>query len=186
MIQNQKSHATAYDRYPEIFKEVSSIIQSPKQILSFGCSTGIECNTLQEIYFSNTKIIGLDISKNTIIENKKKNKYSNIEYFYNTEEIQKSDLIFAMSVLCKWPESEGEYMFETFAETLNVIDQLLNIDGYLCIYNSKYLFTETQLFKDKYEIIETKYKETGFVYKYHSNNKKIEYKYPYFLFKKIR
>ncbi len=185
MIQNQKSHATGYNRYPEIFKEISHIIQHPKQILSFGCSTGIECNTLKEIYFPNTKIIGLDINEHVINENKKNNKYKNIEYFNDVEKIKKSDLIFAMSVLCSWPESEGKYTFDIFLDTINLIDNLLEKDGYLCIYNSKYLFTETQIFKDKYEIIETKYKDTGFVYKYHSNNEKIKDNYPYFLFKKL-
>jgi hypothetical protein len=36
---NQKSQSTAYNRYPEIFKEVKTIIPQPNQILSFGCST---------------------------------------------------------------------------------------------------------------------------------------------------
>jgi hypothetical protein len=62
---------------------------------------------------------------------------------------------------------------------------LLNKDGYLCIYNSKYLFTETDLFKNKYKYVDTNYKETGFVTKYHKNYKKITIQYPYFLFKKI-
>ena len=63
MKQNQKTPATSYNRYPEIFKEIKGIIPSPNQILSFGCSTGIECETLQELYFPNIKIIGLDISE---------------------------------------------------------------------------------------------------------------------------
>lgn len=36
MKQNQKSHATSYNRYPEIFKEIKGIIPSPSEILSFG------------------------------------------------------------------------------------------------------------------------------------------------------
>jgi len=88
-----------------------------------------------------------------------------------------------MSVLCRWPESDGEYTFKTFTETLDLIDNLLDKDGYLCIYNSKYLFTDTTLFKQKYKIIETNHKETGFVFKY-TDNKKIN-NYPHFLFQKI-
>jgi len=41
MKQNQKSHTTAYNRYPELFKEIKEIIPLPSQILSFGCSTGM-------------------------------------------------------------------------------------------------------------------------------------------------
>ena len=166
MIQNQKSHATKYDRYPEIFKEVSSIIPNPNKILSFGCSTGLECNTLHEVYFSDSKITGLDISEDIINKNKESNKFENIEYISNVNKItEKFDLIFAMSVLCNWygPGLEGEYQFETFKDTLNLIDKLLEKNGYLCIYNSKYIFTETELFKKKYEIINTKYNKSGFV-----------------------
>lgn len=184
---NQISNATDYNRYPEIFREVSSIIPFPNQILSFGCSTGLECETLHNLYFKNSKIVGLDISEKLINENNKKNNYNNITYFSNINKInKKSDIIFVMSVLCRWPETDGEYTFQTFTDTLNIIDTLLEINGYICIYNSKYLFTETELFKEKYQIIETIHKETGFVYKYHNNNSKIDYNYPFYLFKKIK
>jgi predicted TPR repeat methyltransferase len=186
MKQNQISHVTSYNRYPKIFKEIKEIIPQPSQILSFGCSTNMECETLHELYFPNIKIIGLDISEEVIINNIKKNKYKNIEYYSKVDNITgKSDLIFANSVLCRWPESEGKYTFETFEKTLELIDNLLNKDGYLCIYNSKYLFCETNLFLNKkYEKIKTSYKKTGFVTKYHKNNKKINNNYPFYLFKK--
>lgn len=187
LIQNQKSNATEYNRYPEIFKEIKQIIPSPSQILSFGCSLGKECETLQELYFPDVKIIGLDINENIITDNKKRNKYKNIEYYSILDNItEKSDIILANSVLCRWPENEGVYTFETFEKTLGIIDNLLNKDGYLCIYNSKYLFCETNLFlSKKYERVNTSHKKTGFVTKYHKNNEKINSDYPYFLFKKI-
>jgi len=186
LIQNQISHASWMNRYPEIFKEIKSIIPSPKQILSFGCANGEECITMQELYFPNVKIVGLDISEIVIIANKGKNKYKNIEYYSSLENItEKSDLIFANSILCRWTERKGEYTFETFESTLKTIDNLLNKDGYLCIYNSKYLFTETDLFKHKYDKVNTKHTETGFVTKYHNDYKKININYPYFLFRKI-
>lgn len=184
--QNQISTATKYNRYPEIFSELTKIINNPEKILSFGCSTGVECNTLNKLYYTKSKIIGLDINKEVISNNKKKNKNKNIEYYDNLSDLNKYNkfnLIFAMSVLCRWPESDGEYTFKTFSETLDLIDNLLDKDGYLCIYNSKYLFTDTILFKKKYKIIETNHKETGFVYKY-TDNKKIK-NYPHFLFQKI-
>lgn len=183
---NQISHATSYNRYPDIFKEISIIIPNPNQILSFGCSSGVECNTLHELYYNNIKIIGIDINETLIESNISNNKYENIEYICDIEKIQsKVDLIFAMSVLCRWPESYGDYTFDTFVETLSIIDDLLNVNGYICIYNAKYLFTETNLFKEKYEVVNTLYKETGFVYKYNLNNEKIE-DYPHYLFKKIK
>lgn len=154
--------------------------------MSFGCSTGIECETLQELYFPNIKIIGIDISEKVIKNNIKKNKYKNINYYSKLDNInKKSDLIFANSVLCRWPENNREYTFETFENTLQHIDNLLQKDGYLCIYNSKYLFCETNVFLNKkYEKVNTLYKETGFVTKYHKNNKKVNNNYPFFLFRK--
>lgn len=186
MEQNQKSHSTSYNRYPFLFKEIKEIIPSPNQILSFGCSIGRECETLQELYYPNFKIIGFDINEEIITNNKNNNKYNNIEYYSKVDNItEKSDLILANSVLCKWPESEGEYTFQTFENTLGSIDNLLNKDGYLCIYNSKYLFCETNLFLNKkYEKVETSHKASGFVTKYHKNNKKMNIIYPFFLFKK--
>jgi hypothetical protein len=187
MIPNQKSHSTEYNRYPNVFKEIKGILPSPSQILSFGCSTGEECETLHKLYFPNVKIIGLDICEEIITDNIKKNKYNNIEYYSKLDNITgKSDIIFANSVLCRWPESKGVYTFETFENTLEIIDSLLNKDGYLCIYNSKYLFSETNLFLNKkYEKINTSHKKTGYVTKYHKNNNIINNNYPFFLFKKI-
>ena len=185
MEQNQISNATSINRYPHLFHEIKSIIPHPNQILSFGCSTGEECITLHNFYFPGTKIIGLDINQQIIKSNIIKNQHKNIQYYSELENINnKSDLIFANSVLCKWPEVVGEYTFETFEKTIEQIDNLLNEDGYLCIYNSKYLFTETQLFKNKYEIVITRHTDTGFVTKYHSNNNPITEKYPFYLFKK--
>lgn len=187
MIQNQKSNCTIFNRYPEIFKEIKEIIPSPNNILSFGCSTGQECETLHKLYFPNSKIIGLDICDDIITDNKKKNKYNYIEYYSKFNNItEKNDIIFANSVLCRWPETSDEYTFDTFEKTLEIIDSLLNVDGYLCIYNSKYIFSETNLFINKYEKINTLHKNTGYVTKYDKNNNKINNNYPFFLFKKIK
>jgi len=82
--QNQISIATWYNRYPEIFSELTKIINNPNKILSFGCSTGVECNTLSDLYYSKSKIIGLDINKEVISKNKKiiKTKILNIMIIY--------------------------------------------------------------------------------------------------------
>lgn len=184
---NQNSQSTAYNRYPEIFKEVKTIIPQPNQILSFGCSTGLECETLHLLYFPNAKIVGLDIDNKLIENNKIKNQYRNIVYHSIPWNIpNKSDIIFANSVLCRWPENEVKYTFDTFNNTLHIIDNLLMKNGYLCIYNSKYLFCESDIFeKQGYKKIDTSYKETGFVTKYHKDGRKLNFDYPFYLFKKI-
>lgn len=40
-IQSQNSTHTEFNRYPQIFEEITKHIQSNIQILSFGCSTPI-------------------------------------------------------------------------------------------------------------------------------------------------
>lgn len=87
-----------------------------------------------------------------------------------------------MSVLCRWPEDTGEYSFKLFNDTLVDIDKLLNVNGFLVIYNSKYLFTDSDIFY-KYSIINTDCKNTGFVTKYDKNNNIVN-NYSYYFFKK--
>ena len=50
---NQNHTTTLYNRYPKVFQEIKDIVIDPKNILSFGCSTGEECITMQELYFTN-------------------------------------------------------------------------------------------------------------------------------------
>jgi chemotaxis methyl-accepting protein methylase len=170
---NQSDNYTEYNRYPEVFTEVKKIVNDNKKILSFGCSYGLECLTLKNEYFFNSEIDGYDINNNIQVN-------PNFNFYNDYNKLKTYDLIFCMSVLCKWPEDTGDYSFELFEKTLIEIDKLLNIDGYLCIYNSTYLFTESSIFS-KYSIVDTEYKNTGFVTKYDKNNKIIN-NYPYFLF----
>jgi SAM-dependent methyltransferase len=190
--QNQRSPATSYNRYPEIFNELILFCNNPNKILSFGCSSGEECNTLSELYFPNTKIIGLDINSELILNNKKTNKNYNISYYddiskMKKDDITKFDLITVMSVLCHYPPHiKYPYTFKLFNDTIELIDSLLNINGYICMYNSEYLFTDTEIFKKKYKIIDnTIWKDTGFIQKYTPNKSNKINNYPYFLFQKI-
>jgi hypothetical protein len=89
-----------------------------------------------------------------------------------------------MSVLCMWPETDGVYTFSMFSDTVNMLDALIKPGGYICIYNAKYLFTETDIFKH-YKCVETNHSETGFVTKYHKTSETVQHVYPYFLFQKI-
>lgn len=172
---NQLSTHTEYNRYPEIFKEVKKYHIGNPKILSFGCSIGEECITLKNEYFIDSEIHGYDI-------NNEIKPYNNILFYNNYNELKTYDIIFCMSVLCRWPEDTGDYSFKLFNDTLIDIDKLLNINGFLVIYNSKYLFTDSDI-SYKYSIINTDYKNTGFVTKYDKNNI-IIHNYSYYLFKK--
>ena len=54
MKQNQNP-ATSYDRFQKYLNKEKGL-SFTCQILSFGCSTGEECETLHKLYFPNTKI----------------------------------------------------------------------------------------------------------------------------------
>src|SRR5439155_4088868 len=73
----------------------------------------------------------------------------------------------AMSVLCRLPNNQKEYLFGRFEKDLNNLDHYLIWNGYLIIYNSQYLFTETLISK-KYTSIPSQI-ETGHVPKFHKN-----------------
>jgi len=185
---NQTRNDTLYDRYPEIFKEIKEILNKNNiinpTILSFGCSTGEEVKTLNEKYFSNSLIDGYDLCDTFIEKLNTENKNDKLKYYSNSTKLQKYDLIFCMSVLCIWPSNPEQYKFSLFEETLNDIDKLLNTGGYLCIYNSRYIFSDTELSKN-YEPVNTNYKETGFVTKYYKDLSFIK-PYPFYLFKKMK
>jgi len=188
MLINQISNATSYNRYPDIFNEVTKYVSdSPNtQILSFGCSTGKECETLSNIYFKQSKIFGFDLHESIINDNIRSNTNPRITYFSDASTLNKYDLVFAMSVLCIWPDENNTkgYSFDLFTETLNSIDRLIKIGGVLCIYNSKYAFTHTKI-SNNYEIIKTLNINTGFVHKYSKNNERL-LNYPHFLFRKLK
>jgi len=111
---HQRKISTSYNRYPEIFEVTrnysNSKFPNPRDILSFGCSTGEECFSLRE-YFPAARIIGTDINKSNLKICNNKNFDKNIKFIYsNSENLLKEnpyDLIFCMSVLCRWPDTKN-------------------------------------------------------------------------------
>jgi chemotaxis methyl-accepting protein methylase len=186
-MQHQHSHATVYNRYPEIFKKCVDICQlkSPK-ILSFGCSTGEEAFSLAESYFKTSEIHGVDISPEVIEKAKQNNKFSNIQFYTYSHLLpdSKFDIIFCMSVLCNWPATKDAtncheyYQFDKFEKELIKLDAMLNEGGILVIYNSNFCFSDTIL-KHKYKAV-VDYdviRSSGFVNKFDKNHELIKYKY---------
>ena len=188
---HQKNNATLYNRYPNIFKEVSSNFTNPKSILSFGCSTGEEMRTLKDIYFKDSDIYGVDVSQDCI--NLCRNEFGADKVMYYDDffnENKKYDIIFAMSVFCKWEDTEFTddssliYPFESFENALNVLDSKLNEGGLLVIYNSNYLFFESSIYKKYLPLPSGEINDSGFVHKFNSSNKKVKLNYSDVIFKK--
>ena len=153
--QHQLTSVTASDRYPELFSEVHSVVQDKHHlsILSFGCSTGEECFTMQT-YFPNAEITGVDINKSNLRKANRRNKHHNIKFLFSTPEtiIQhgKYDLVFCLSVLCRWEDTkdldncEHIYPFTKFSQTITMLADQVKSQGLLIVYNSNFKFEDTE------------------------------------------
>jgi len=144
---------TQFDRYPEIFGVVSNLTLARQdaafKVLSYGCSTGEEVRTLAERYFHRCRIIGLDVSEAAIAAARERGgDTANVLYDISDDQTLTAhgpyDAIFAMSVLCRWPESKDRasirelFPFEHFAERVAALDQALRPGGFLCLlYTSR-------------------------------------------------
>lgn len=184
---DQFSNATCFDRYPILFKRVKKVVGENKKILSFGCSTGEEVESLKKIYFKKSKVYGYDLNEKVIEIAKKK--YDN-EYYSKYEDVKNKsfDVIFCCSVLCQFPNWE-DYSFERFEETIKTVDELLEVNGHLIIYNTSFNFKDTKLFKEKYQTI--KIDHAGLIHSAmvplrNKNSKIIEKKNIGIVFKKVK
>ena len=144
-IQNQINNSTRENHYPLLHKYIKSKY-SPLKVLSFGSSDGSEVNDLKKS-FPNSIIHGLEIKKELVDTCNAKNK--NIMFYHDIGdlELKTYDLILCNSVLCRWPDKK-EYTFEIFQKTIRQIDSLLNDNGIFILVNAKFLFTETDVFKN--------------------------------------
>lgn len=204
-MQHQKSHATHYDRYPEIFSKVSSLFYNKenKNILSFGCSYGDEILALKELYFKESNIDGVDINPIIVRDTKLRtfgiaNNVMEYQSFALDNET-KYDCIFAMSVFCRWEDTEFTdncakiYSFDEFEHGIKLLDSKLNVDGVLVIYNSNFCLDDSVIGRN-YRHIPHDERESGFVHKFDKNNNKIYadinkmylYNYEKAIFRKVK
>lgn len=149
MIQHQTHNTTEYNRYPKIFDFIKNNIKANK-ILSFGCSTGEECETLLDI-FPTSKVVGVDNNLDVLTIAKAKNK--NINYVNEIKNYKNFDLILAMSVFCRNPETLNMekntiYHFSDFEKEIIKLNNCLISNGYLIIFNSNYYFEDTCVFSN--------------------------------------
>ena len=197
---SQYSNATSNNRYPKIFSYVKNYLGNQKiqqpVILSYGCSTGEECLSLHN-YIPTAQIIGLDINLNNIKECKAKPSNSNIQYFHSNENNLENNgpyhCIFAMSVLCRWPESgrvedcSSLWPFSKFEDTIEELDKVLKLGGLLIIYNANFRLMDTK-FSDRYQHLPiSEQQESGYVHKFGKDNRKlIGYQDNQVVFQKIK
>lgn len=169
---------TQYDRYPDIFGYLSLLLSGKGKIMSFGCSYGYEIYTLAQKYFHDSEFHGVDINNDVLCQAYFLNiRHNTTETFFHLGLNSPSldghafDCIFAMSVLCKWPETRDKlnisdiFSFNTFNDILFELDKKLKIGGYIVIYNANYIFEESNIYY-KYTPIECQNFDSGFVQKY--------------------
>jgi hypothetical protein len=198
--QHQLTSTTYTNRYPELFHETKQYAEkflSSKSvsILSFGCSTGEECISLKS-YFAEAKIVGADINKLNIRKAERINNAEGISYILssseNIEKAGKYDLIFCLSVLCRWEDTkyldncEKIYPFSKFEKTVNMLTDHLNFGGMIIIYNSNFRFEDTKR-GAYFEVLQTpSVTDSGFVQKFDSHNNRLNTSHIHCIYRKVR
>ena len=141
LIWHQVSKRTWTDRYPEIFAQCQTLMK-PKKILSFGCSTGEECASL-DLYFPDATIYGADINDDALAEAQDKfPKFTFLQSYYeNLAAYGPYDAIFAMNVLhrgTQGAEMLPPYLPCDFQEQIDQLVSLLVSGGHLVTYKAAY------------------------------------------------
>jgi hypothetical protein len=157
---HQRSNKTAIDRYPAIFAAAAAAGTDTRRILSFGCSTGEECVTLQK-YFPLAEIIGADINPVNLYEARRQHRGAGIRFVYASDRALSSlglfDMIYCLTVLRDTriddePSIRELYPFERFDERVRFLHSLLRLRGLLVFYGNMYRFRDTSVAQN-YEII---------------------------------
>jgi len=189
---------TGYDRYPALFAGVQSLAAvEDMRVLSFGCSTGEEVETLAR-YFPTARIVGADVAPFPLRRAERRCRNLSNVSLVNSARVPLADLalfdvVFALSVLCRYPEtrdlvdSSGIYPFEGFEQVLDELAGLLARNGLLVIYNSNYRFTDSRTAKIFEPVEMDGLTESGFVPKFGPTGQRLkDQEYPYCAFRKIR
>jgi SAM-dependent methyltransferase len=156
---------TSNNRYPGVFRTLQGRIaqkvgpglgQGRLKILSFGCSTGSELSSLRS-YFPEALLYGCDVNTAALHSAADALLMDEAVIFESTPENIKNrgpfDIILAMSVLCRFPESMSRnlvdlstiYPFEDFNRTIRVLSDNLRTGGILCLYNTNHDFARSDV-----------------------------------------
>lgn len=157
----QSAPTTQRNRHPDIFNELKHRFKDkPIRILSFGCSTGEECKSLSE-YMPLAHIVGVDVNKQSIAKAIGAYKSEKVSFYHSQSDalgrLGEFDLILAVSVLCRYPESDlvndsaALFPFKLFNKTLEHLDQILKPNGLFFIRSSNYRLMDASI-SHKYSV----------------------------------
>lgn len=173
----QLSHSTKVDRYPLVFAATVQLMEAAgiarPHILSYGSSSGEEPHTLATRYFPEATVLGLDVADPVIAQARATYGANERLQFENARAYQPAaesfDIIFAMSVLCRWPETRemddiaAVFPFANFARQTAYLDTLLKPGGFLVIYNASYSFLHAEASAGYDLIVHPRVRTAGFV-----------------------
>jgi SAM-dependent methyltransferase len=150
---HQISAKTAFNRYPQIFAAAAAACPDAKHILSFGCSTGEECATLQ-LYYPCATILGADVNPLSLWRAQRRYRNGSISFAYAADRALTSsgpfDAIFCLTVL-RDTRLDGKssiqeaYPFDRFDERVSFLHSLLKPGGLLVFYGNMYRFCDTSV-----------------------------------------
>ena len=170
--QYQVSTYTELNRYPELFEQCKLYLQSvpSPRLLSMGCSTGEEVETLG-LYMSNAQIIGVDINKWCVSECRKKFS-KNINYTFYTRgakqfaTLDNFDAIFCLAVLQRIENRRDKekniatgFTFDLFEQEIKLLDTMLKPGGLLIIDHCDFNFMDT-IVANQYLPLDFEYNQT--------------------------
>lgn len=175
----QVNTKTSLDRYPIIFENVATAASElpAKRVLSYGCSTGEEALILSSKYFPDAQVIGVEISDKALAKAQTLTAgMPRISIHHSTPETLAEqgpyDAIFAMSVLCRWPDSmdmdniAALFPFDQFCAQVATLDAVLQPGGVLAIYNANYEFLHTPVAAGYDVVLGTQLYHSGSVKKF--------------------
>lgn len=153
---HQFSNFTKLNRYPVLFSIAQGYFTnySKLKILSFGCATGEEVESLS-IYLPQAQIVGADINPWCLKEATKRCPKHRFVHSQSPqfEALEGFDAIFCLAVFQHSAnrhdinQKKSEYLFTQFEEQLSVLDKKLNPNGLLFIDHCDFNFLETSLSK---------------------------------------
>lgn len=184
---------TANNRYPGIFRTVQARIlqtrgsgfsQAKLKVLSFGCSTGSEISTLRS-YFPDAILYGCDVNADALKQASDNLLMDEAILFESSPENLRRygpfDVIFAMSVLCRFPDSmdpklhnlKSIYSFANFQSAVCVLTDNIREQGLLCLYNTNYSFTDLRVAGEFRVVKSAMVASNGFVDRFNAEGERV-------------
>lgn len=142
----QDSGVTCYNRHPDIFDQAKALlptVPASVRVLSFGCSSGEEAQTLRDLGAPYWRVDGAESNPDLLAKARAADPKGLYVPDARVLPTGTYDAIFCMSVLCRFQSPAADFPFSTFERVLGWIIDLLRPGGILIIYNAQYDPRET-------------------------------------------